>query len=214
MKIKICGLTRPEEANYINEAKVDYAGFVFYGPSKRNVSISQANEIKKLLETGIKTVAVMVAPDISLINQVQDSGFDILQIHKELNNEMIDAARLPIWYAINISDEDEANAKMGFIDKLSEERKKKIEAIVADAPQFGSGKPFNWHKSRRLLKAGAQSPPTSKSFVLAGGLNADNVAEGIELFEPDIVDVSSGVEGDCGKDRDKILSFVKAVRDI
>ena len=213
MKIKICGLTRPEEANYINEAKVDYAGFVFYGPSKRNVSISQANEIKKLLETGIKTVAVMVAPDISLINQVQDSGFDILQIHKELNNEMIDAARLPIWYAINISDEDEANAKMGFIDKLSEERKKKIEAIVVDAPDFGSGKTFNWRKSRRLLKAGAQSPPgDDRLFILAGGLNPDNVAEGIELFNPDIVDVSSGVEGTQGKDRSKIEAFVKAAR--
>lgn len=214
MKIKICGLTRPKEANYINEARVDYAGFVFYGPSKRNVSIAQAREIKALLNPQVKCVAVMVAPDIELINQVQEAGFDILQIHKALTEEMLDAARLPIWYAINILDESEAKKKLSFIENLSEDREKKIEAILVDAPEFGSGKTFNWHKSRRLLKAGAQSPPERKLFVLAGGLDASNVAEGIRLFEPDIVDVSSSVEGDDGKDKDKILSFAEAVRNL
>lgn len=212
MEIKICGLTRPEEANFINENRVEYAGFVFYEPSKRNLSYEQAKSIMAELEPNVKKVAVMVAPDADMIEEIQKLPFDILQIHKKLSEDVLRTAKLPVWYAINISDEEEAEKKKQFIEELPEELAVKIEAIVADAPDFGSGKTFNWHKSRRMLKAGAQSPPDSKKFILAGGLNPDNVAEGIELFKPDIVDVSSGVEGIQGKDKDKIEAFVKAAR--
>ena len=214
MEIKICGLTRPIEANYINEADVDYAGFVFYGPSKRNLTIEAAKEIMDVLNPKVKKVAVMVSPDVEMINMVQELPFDILQIHKQLSDEVIDAAKLPIWYAVNISDEEEAIKKQEFIDMLTCKRAEKIKALVVDGADFGSGKTFNWHKSKRMLKAGAQSPPSTRQFVLAGGLNPDNVEEGIKLFSPDIVDVSSGVEGENGKDRDKILKFVNAVRNI
>ena len=91
-------------------------------------------------------------------------------------------------------------------------------AIVADAPEFGSGKTFNWKsndikKSKRTLKAGTNSPP-DRLFCLAGGLNAENVVEGIRLFEPDIVDVSSGVECENGKDPRKIKDFIEKARSI
>ena len=214
MKIKICGLTRPDEAQIINDYEVDYAGFVFYGPSKRNVTSTQAKEIMERLSKDVKKVAVMVSPDVSDIEEIQRLPFDVLQIHKELKPEVIEAAKLPIWYAANISDEEAAKKKQSFIDELPTHLSEKIEAILMDAPDFGSGKTFNWHKSRRLLKAGAQSPPDKKDrrLILAGGLNPDNVAEGIRIFSPDIVDVSSGVEGSNGKDREKIDRFVNAVR--
>lgn len=213
MKIKICGLTRPEEANFINDNNVDYAGFVFYEPSKRNLTIDKAREIMQGLNSSVKKVAVLVSPDADTIRKLQELPFDILQIHKKMENDVLATAKLPVWYAINISDEEEADRKRQFVDELPDELKAKIEAIVVDAPDFGSGKPFNWRKSRRLLKAGAQSPPEdTRMFVLAGGLNPDNVAEGISLFNPDVVDVSSGVEGPQGKDREKIEAFCKAVR--
>lgn len=223
-KIKICGITKKEEALILNDVKVDYAGFVFYPKSKRNIELSQATEIFSTLSPDIKRVAVMVSPTVEDVCKVQDKGFDILQIHKDLDSEVIEAAKLPIWYAVNIENEEEYRTKADYISSLSEDYKSKIEAIVVDAPLFGSGKPFNWRKSKRLKKAGSQSPPENETdgaselinnrmFVLAGGLNESNVKEGITLFNPDVVDVSSGVEGECGKDKDKIVSFVKAVRE-
>ena len=211
MKIKICGLTRPVEADFLNEANVDYAGFVFYEKSKRNIDIDKAREIAARLDKHISKVAVMVSPDVEDIREKEAGGFDILQIHKELRMDVLKVAKLPIWYAMNITDEEEAKKNWEFIDGLPKELADKIQAVVVDAPQFGSGQTFDWQKSKRLKKAGAQSPP-GRMFVLAGGLNASNVKQGIEIFEPDIVDVSSKVEGQDGKDRELILQFVEAVR--
>lgn len=220
MKIKICGITKIEEAEYLNKAKVDYAGFVFYEKSKRNISIEKAKEIFGKLSPQIKKVAVMVSPEADFIKKVQDAGFDILQIHKELKTEVLVIATLPVWYAVNISDIEELNKKADFIQALDKDKSDKIRAIVVDAPDFGSGQTFNWRKSKRMLKAGSQSPPESRDifegreFILAGGLNSDNVAEGIKCFLPDAVDVSSGVEGENGKDDQKITAFVSAVRQL
>ena len=213
MKIKICGLTKIEETTYLNENAVDYAGFVFYEKSKRNVSIDKAKEIMSGLNEGIKRVAVTVSPDASLINRIEEAGFDILQVHGDLDPEVLKRVRLPIWRALNIKDADNAFEELRLYEGGSADLTGKITGILMDAPDFGSGKPFNWHKSRRLLKAGDRSSPfDGRDFILAGGLNAENVAEGIEIFGPDIVDVSSGVEGENGKSEEKITEFVKAVR--
>lgn len=216
MKIKICGITRLNETEYLNEAKVDYAGFVFFEKSKRNVSAQQAKELIANLSPEIKKVAVMVSPDQQMIESLKPIGFDYYQIHKELKKEVLEMVDKPVWYAVNIDNDEELAAKESFINSLDKELSSKIEAVVVDAPNFGSGQTFNWRKSKRLKKAGSQSPPQTIldrfTFVLAGGLNASNVAEGIAIFNPDVVDVSSGVEGADGKDKALIDAFVKAVR--
>ncbi len=217
-EIKICGIRTTEEAGYLNEAGADYAGCVFYEPSKRYVTYDKAKEIISSLDPKIKKVAVTVSPDSETISAVQEIGFDILQVHNELSKEVLQKTSIPIWYACNISDENEMTKALEFMDEFTTDEIDKIEGILMDAPGFGSGKTFDWNisdipafrKSRRLLKAGAQSPPLK--LILAGGLNPSNVARGIEIFKPDVVDVSSGVEGDNGKDRDKIMAFVDAVR--
>ena len=219
MQVKICGITRPEEIEYLNEFKPDYAGFVIYEPSKRYVTCERAFELASKLDQGIRRVAVLVSPDAELINKVQAAGFaDILQIHRELKEEALRAATLPVWAAVNLSDLSEYEEAIKHIDELPETLSEKVMAIVADAPEFGSGKTFNWKsndikKSKRTLKAGTNSPP-DRLFCLAGGLNAENVVEGIRLFEPDIVDVSSGVEGENGKDPRKIKDFIEKARSI
>lgn len=212
IRIKICGITKTKEASYLNEAKVDYAGFVFYEKSKRNINVDTAKEIFKALAPNIKKVAVMVSPSVELVNSVQAVGFDILQIHKQLTKEVLACANIPVWYAVNIEDEAEADEKLRYIEQLPEDLSKKIEGVVVDAPKFGSGQTFNWKKSKRLKKAGAQSPPNDRMFILAGGLNSDNVAEGISIFNPDVVDISSNAEGSDGKDRDLIMAFANSVR--
>jgi phosphoribosylanthranilate isomerase len=216
MKVKICGLTRQEEAAYLNEAGADYAGFVFFEKSKRNVTIPQAKEIIEELSPAIRPVAVTVSPDAAWVRQIEQAGFSVLQIHGELSPEVLEAAKLPVWYAVNIAKEEELAKRTDFLNSLPQQLSDKIEAIVVDGAEYGSGKTFDWTKSKRLKKAGAQSPPelfVKRRFVLAGGLNSGNVQEGIRLFAPDIVDVSSGVEGTSGKDRDLIIEFIRKARE-
>ncbi len=214
MKIKICGITRENEIQMLNAAGVDYAGFVIFEKSKRYITTARAAELFRGLDGHIRKVAVTVSPDEALLAQIEEAGFDIIQVHKELKQSVMEKATIPIWLAVNAQDMDEALEKLEWTKTLESELKTKIEAIVLDAPAYGSGKTFNWRKSKRLKKAGTNSPPDSSMLVLAGGLNAENVAEGIECFSPDVVDVSSGVENDdgIGKSEAKIRAYVQAVR--
>ena len=212
-KIKICGLTSETEAGYMNEFNIDYAGFVFYEKSRRNVTFEKAARIMSELDKDIKRVAVTVSPDKTLVNNIEKAGFDIIQIHGELDLNVLESVNIEVWRAINIADVDNLCEKLKFYAQQSASVTDKINGILADAPDFGSGKPFDWHKSRRLLKAGDRSSPFGERiFILAGGLNSTNVAEGIKVFAPDVVDVSSSVEGESGKSKEKIQEFVKAVR--
>lgn len=200
-QVKICGLTRPEEAEFLNEVEADYAGFVFYSKSKRNVTVEQAGLIRASLDDNIKCVAVTVSPDVKLYRQVEEAGFDILQVHGNLEPEVLEQSKLPIWRSCNIQKTEE-------LEKL--EQHEKIVAYLVDAETYGSGKTFDWQNSQ-AIKEKKEHYFKGKTFVLAGGLNSKNVAEGIRIFEPDIVDVSSGVEKDGRKDRQLIVDFVNGM---
>lgn len=211
MEVKICGLRSPLEAEYLNAAGADYAGFVFFPPSKRNVSLEQAKEIMKCLKPDIRKVAVLVSPDVSMIEALQAAPFDILQIHKVLTKEVLEAARCPVWYAVNVSDPEALQEKVSFLEELPYALQQKVTGIVVDGAGYGSGKTFEWKKTGRRWRESTIFH--NRKFILAGGLNAANVQEGIKLFAPDVVDVSSGVEGVSGKDRDKINAFIGKVRE-
>ena len=205
-QIKICGITKEQEIEVLNREQVAYAGFVIWEKSKRYVTIERAKELLQKLDPKISSVAVMVSPDMELIRAVEDAGFTRIQIHGTLSEEVKEKAELPIWQAVNISSRSDA------ADCLKEAKAdKRISGYVVDAASYGSGKTFAWDSFTEAdmelfyrLKR--------KQFVLAGGLNEENVAEGIRRFDPDVVDVSSGVEGSNGKDAGKIHRFVTCVR--
>ena len=197
-KIKICGLTSPAEARYLNENHVDFAGMVLFFPkSKRNISIEQAMEIMAALDASIKRVAVVVSPSIEQIRQIEAAGFDYIQIHGEIP-EAEAAIAIPILKAFNVSD-------MNSYEKYHNDSR--IAGYVFDAIEPGSGETFDW----RLVD---NIPRDEKLLLLAGGLNPDNVRMAIEAVHPDGVDVSSGVENDdgAGKNPEKIHNFVVAVK--
>ena len=218
MKIKICGITSEKEADYLNDNKVDFAGFVFYEKSKRNITIDKARLIMNRLDSNIKKVAVMVSPTLEEVIDKEDAGFDVIQIHGELKEPILDKTRKEVWCAINLSDE-EYDDKMRWIMGLKPNQYRKITGIVIDSKNFGSGQTFDWQQNKDKLESKVFK---DKTFILAGGLNSDNVSEAISILNPDIVDVSSGVEVDKGtvllstvppgKDKDLIDRFVKAVR--
>lgn len=278
-KVKICGITTMREADWLNAAGADYAGFVFYEKSKRNVSMMDAVMIKKSLYPSVKTVAVTVSPTVEQLQAIEIAGFDILQVHKTLSLEVLRECKLPIWRAFNIgafSDmsgtdcpvevgtrqtdtmnhtggqtesrmdgadqavsqiesrmdgadqtDGQAESRMDAADQTdgqpqsaaSEDEQAErarledalIEAYVLDGVEFGSGKTFDWSSGS---VAGIKALFGEKKLVLAGGLTPSNVAEGIKIFRPDIVDVSSGVEKEfgSGKDEEKIQKFISEVR--
>ena len=212
MEVKICGLTRPEEAAYLNEAGADYAGFVFFEKSRRNLTIEQADTIKALLNPTIRRVAVTVSPDAKLALALEAAGFDVLQVHKELSRQVLEAVHIPIWYAFNIGKEEELLEKQHFLEELPEHLADKITAVVVDGAEYGSGKTFDWTDAEQIREK-QKIFWDNRKFVLAGGLNPENVSEAIRIFQPDIVDVSSGVEGSNGKDKQKIYRFIEAVKE-
>ena len=196
--IKICGLTREAEAEYLNENKADFAGFVLFFPkSRRNISVAQAKKIMERLDPDIKKGAGTVSPDLKCLKEIEEAGFDYVQIHGETAEEVFVRSKLPIIKAFNVSDMDE-------FQKYSS--CEKVEAYVFDAARPGSGETFDW----KLLD---HIPRDGKPVLLAGGLNEENVAEAIKYAKPDGVDVSSSVEkSQGGKDPLKIKRFVEAVR--
>ena len=159
-----------------------------------------------------------MSPTVDQLREIETGGFEILQVHKELSLEVLRECKLPVWRAFNVENAADAAEQRLSADEFTEEQKEReqlenqlIEAYVLDGALYGSGKTFDWNsgnaKQIRALFG-------DKKLVLAGGLNASNVTEGINIFRPDIVDVSSGVERESGsgKDEDKIKQFMKEVR--
>lgn len=202
-QIKICGLTRTEEAAYLNQIQAEYAGFVFYESSRRNVGFAQVKEICNHLDKDIKRVAVTVSPNIKLLEQIEQAGFDILQVHGELKEQILEKSRIPIWQACNIEEPED-------IEKLKTHSK--ICGYVFDAATAGGGTTFDWAASKQILEKARTTIMAGKTLILAGGLNPQNIEDAVRIFSPDVVDVSSGVEGVCGKEKALILEFAAKAR--
>lgn len=232
-EIKICGITTEEELLQLSEEQVEYAGFVIWKKSKRYINISQTKEMFPKLNLNIKKVAVTVSPDAALIREIENAGFDILQVHGTLTEEAAEAAEIPIWRAVNISGMEELEQVKALFEEEHFPGKGKITAVLADAKEYGSGKTFGWEdfsdedgkeplkkeQYRKYQELRQLLREQDIRFILAGGLTVENVKKGIKIFAPDIVDVSSGVERDLadskgtpGKDEEKIQKFVKQVR--
>lgn len=200
MKVKICGLTTPKEAIYLNTCGADLAGVVLFCPkSKRNVTPMQASSILAALHPDIKKVAVTVSPTLEQILEIQALGFDYIQIHGSLPGQLPESVRIPILKAFNLKDLDTYPA----LSSRSE-----IAGYVFDAQEPGSGKTFDWSILTGL-------PRDQKLFILAGGLTPQNVAAAIAAVRPDIVDVSSGVEypDRPGKDPLLIRQFIRNAKE-
>ncbi|KAF5078921.1 N-(5'-phosphoribosyl)anthranilate isomerase [anaerobic digester metagenome] len=198
-KIKICGLTRKEDIVAVNAARPDYIGFVF-AQSKRQVDFETARALKQALDPGIQAVGVFVNHPVAEIIALAGAGIiDLIQLHGDEDEATVgllqDQTALPVIRAFRIkslADIKETAADYRLFDTY-------------DPKQYGgSGTAFNWD----LLQG------VSGDFFLAGGLNKDNIATAINQVGPYCVDISSGVETDGGKDRDKIIEIVEMIRTI
>lgn len=195
-KIKLCGLSRQCDIEWANELKPDYIGFIFWSKSKRNVSPEKAKELKALLSPDIKAVGVFVNEPVGNVAELLSNNIiDIAQLHGSEDEEYI--ARLkaltdkPVIKAFRIKSEND----------ITSAKNSKADFVLLDSGA-GTGRSFNWNLLENI----------DRPYFLAGGLYPENVRDAIDKLSPFAVDVSSGIETDNFKDKNKMTAFVKAVR--
>ena len=200
-RIKICGLRRPEDVDFVNEAMPEYAGFVF-ADSPRKIDDHTAELLKVRLKSEIKTVGVFVNEPIGHVSTLCKKGIiDIIQLHGDEDEDYIDALRemtgKKIIKAFRIKDgTDIKRAMASGADCVL------LDAYTEDA-YGGTGKVFN----------DGLIPGSFRKYFLAGGIDGSNVKDIVKRNRPYCIDVSSGVETDGFKDREKILDVVRKVRE-
>lgn len=200
VKVKICGLRRPEDIEAANAAKPDYVGFIFVEGTKRYVEPIQAAQFRKDLAGDIQTVGVFVnAPIEEIVAICQAGTIDLVQLHGEEDQAYI--AHLKgqvdqnIIKSVSVGDElvvDPNQADYLLFDSLSPSR-------------GGSGKIFDW----KMVSAYQEKP-----FFLAGGLGVENIEEALKVVRPYAVDASSSLETDGVKDPVKMQEFVAKIREV
>lgn len=197
MKIKLCGLTRPCDIEAVNELQPDYIGFVFAKKSRRYVSPEKAEELKAMLAPGIQAVGVFVNEEPEQIVSLLEAGIiDVAQLHGQEDEREIRRLREltdhPLIQAFRIDTEQDverANASTA-------------DYVLLDSGAGGTGTVFDWD----LLQA------IRRPYFLAGGLGTENLGTVKAKLNPYGIDVSSGIETDGYKDKEKMTAFVAAAR--
>lgn len=209
--IKICGVTTAPALDAAIKARADYAGFVFFAPSPRNLLLSDAAALGARAAGRISRVGLFVdAQDSDIAEAIAAANLDALQLHGQESPERAAQLRaqfgLPVWKALSVAakaDVARATAYAGAADLVLFDAK----TPKGSALPGGMGLSFDWG-----LVAHWQG---STAWGLAGGLTPDNVAEAARLTGAPLVDTSSGVESAPGvKDLDKIAAFCAAARGI
>lgn len=194
MKIKICGLFRDCDIDYVNEAKPDFVGFVF-AKSPRQVSKETAKKLKNKLSKEILSVGVFVNEDINNIVEIfNENIIDLIQLHGNEDDQYIrelkKVCNKKIIKAIKV--------KTG--EDIIRWRNCQADWLMFDAG-MGEGKTFDWNVLKNFIRP----------YFLAGGINESNIDEAIKL-NPYCIDISSGVETNKVKDKNKILNIVRRVK--
>lgn len=200
VRVKICGITCVEDALVAVEQGADAIGLVFYELSPRNVSISSAIKIAENIPAFVSIVGLFVNAEASFINEVLSKvKLDLLQFHGDETPEECAQYARPFIKAIRVK----ADTNLVQCANEFSAAKGLLLDTYAEGVAGGTGHVFDWNLIPKQL---------TKSVILAGGLNADNVAEAIQRVNPYAVDVSGGVEFSKGiKDAEKIAAFMQQV---
>lgn len=200
-RVKICGITRAEDALAVAASGADALGLVFYDPSPRNVSFDQARAIVDVLPPFITVVGLFVDADPERVRAALATlPLDLLQFHGNEKPEYCRAFSHPYLKAVRVK----AGVDLVQYASLYGDARGLLLDAHVEGIAGGTGESFDWS----LIPDGLQCP-----VVLSGGLSPANVGEAIRRVRPAAVDVSSGVESAKGiKDAAKIAAFMQGVR--
>ena len=199
-RVKICGITRIEDALAAVSAGADAIGLVFYAQSPRCVTIEQAQKIVAAIPPFVSVVGLFINASKAEIETVLSKvRLDILQFHGDETSSECEQIKLPYYKAIRVK--ADTNLLQCAVEFNS------AKALLLDAHSEsafgGTGQTFDWNLIPKSL---------TKPVILAGGLTAENVGSAIKRVQPYAVDVSGGVEKSKGvKDAAKIAAFMQAV---
>ena len=196
-KIKLCGMTCPADIAAANRLKPDYVGFVFAQKSRRCVTPETAAKLRALLAPEIRAVGVFVnaAPE-QVAALLEQDVLDAAQLHGQEDEaylaDLRNRTKKPLIRAFRVETAQDLAAAMHST----------ADCVLLDSGTGGTGKAFDWTLLEHF----------GREYFLAGGLNAENVAQAVRRLAPFGVDVSSGIETNGRKDADKMAAFVAAVR--
>ena len=197
--IKICGIYRIEDTEYVNKYRPDYFGMIInFKKSHRNVSGDLAKKIRAHISSDIRAVGVFVNEDTDLIEELlNDNIIDIVQLHGDEKEETIIRLRentgKPVWKAFKIRNREE----------IEKAKASPADLILLDNG-YGTGKTFDWSLIENI----------KRPFALAGGIDIRNMDEAIKRIHPYLIDISSGVETDGIKDPVKIREAIEKAHTI
>lgn len=196
-KIKICGLKRPEDITYVNEAKPDYCGFIIEFPkSSRNVTGALVRELTAKLNPDIIPVGVFVNAAPERVEELLlDGTIHIAQLHGQEDEAYIRRIQKNTGHQVIKA------FSVKTAQDIENAMKSPADYILLDQGSGGTGQTFDW----------SLIPEIDRPFFLAGGLGVENLETADRTIHPYAVDLSSSVETDGMKDRDKVLKAVQLV---
>lgn len=204
--VKICGITTPEALTAALESGARFVGFLFIPHSRHFIENEVAAYLAHYVPADVYKVGLFQDADDDTITRVlQEVPLDILQLHgKESPGRVAEIKHmtgLPVMKALSVQSEGDFAMIEGY--------EAAADWLLFDSPKGGSGKTFDW----TLLQQYCDKHPLKRPWMLAGGLNADNIKDALTILDPDALDVSSGVETDGAKDPVKIRAFLEAAAD-
>ncbi|HEY9051366.1 MAG TPA: phosphoribosylanthranilate isomerase [Gammaproteobacteria bacterium] len=200
-RVKICGITRPQDAVEAARLGVDAIGLVFYAKSPRHVSIEQAQAICKVVPGFVSVVSLFMNADTDQVKQVlQQVPIDLIQFHGTESADYCRAFGRPYIKAVGMADQTDLQTHL---ETYQDARGLLLDSHATGAAG-GTGETFDW---------GCIPEPMRRTIILAGGLNPGNVADAILKIRPYAVDLSSGVESAPGiKDAQLMTQLMNEVK--
>ena len=197
--VKICGITRPDDAAAAARFGAAYIGFVLWPNSPRAASLDIVTTIVASLPGNVTPVGVFVDPTAQQIKDAAAAGIRVAQVHGELPAGLSGTA-IPVVRAVHLS-----GARLSSIDPDIDDELILLDAHDA-AKRGGTGKTVDWKRAHAVAR--------TRRVILAGGLTPFNVRSAIEQVRPFAVDVASGVESSPGiKDHGLLRAFITAARE-
>ena len=200
MKVKICGVCRPEDAAEVARLGADYMGVILAPGRQRSQSVSHAAAIFAQAG-GVKRVGVFSNPTLEEVQSaLAPLQLDVVQLHGEESPELVRtiAGHCAVWKAIAVREPSQLLDEVAAFAEL-------VDAVVLDHGAGGSGQSFDWTEAASLR----ENFPPALRIVAAGGLTPFNVAAAIQTLRPAIVDVSTGVESElCVKSAQLMSDFI------
>jgi phosphoribosylanthranilate isomerase len=197
--VKICGITRREDAELAASLGASYVGFVLWEGSPRAATLDVVRDIAPSLPKGVTPVGVFVEPTIDQVKAAADAGIQMAQIHSEAPT-FLRGLTIPVVRAVHLAIDRVDGVEPDIADEM----------VLLDAhdpvKRGGTGKTVDWRRAALIAR--------SRRVILAGGLTPSNVRQAIDEVKPFAVDVASGVESSPGiKDHRLLRAFITAAKE-